>query len=487
MALRSILPFRSGAVLAAALLAAACGGGGGGSDSGNPGGSNPLAVDTSFGDNGSVRIALDPYNGLVSSLVEQTDGKLLVAGHRKLEPQVVVESGTNQVVRPRSVVFVNRYLANGQPDAGFGTGGAVEFSVRGADQAPQIKLVEGENFYVVVSASKPCQEKFTGRYTECLAGNVVETLRDAWARISQAGAVDTGVPEEGLTQAQLPPSLQHLTRGLTKQNLMLSDGRYLELQTQAVVAGGIYGWTLKRYKANGEVDKSFATDGVAGSRCNAADPRLLMDRARNIWVVGLNKARTAGAVPGLCLEKLSEDGQPSAGTPELVNTDLGMETSIQSVRFLDDGELMVVVSAYPETTAFMKALKYKADGSLNTGYGVKGIADIGGLDAAQAMSMTLKIQDGAGSIEGVRAGTRNSANNVNQPNLWARWKADASPDLGFGQGGILSLGDLPDFSRRTMALVDQKKRWILQTHTSQGAGQDVAGAVTLTRYMGESQ
>ena len=93
---RTIYSLQLSVSVAAALLVAACGGGG--SDSSVVESKNPLVVDAGFGDSGKVRIALGAFNGSVDQVLEQSDGKLLVAGYRKLAPSVV--SGYSFGVRP---------------------------------------------------------------------------------------------------------------------------------------------------------------------------------------------------------------------------------------------------------------------------------------------------------------------------------------------------------------------------------------------------
>lgn len=481
----AILPFRSGAILTAVLLVTACGGGG--SDSATESKGNPLVVDSSFADQGSVRIALAPYNGTVSSIVEQADGKLVVAGHRKLGPVNVSEYTYG--VRPATTVFVNRYLENGQLDASFGSNGATEFSVRGADQLPVVNLAADGNMYVSVNASKPCHLQYAGsvRFI-CVNDNVEETTKWAWVRIGDNGVVDTGDLGEGLSVSQLPERIQQQQRSGLGQRIDLQDGKYLEFQTFAYPLGNMYGWTLKRYLANGEVDTQFGTDGSLTSRCSAKYGRLLVDKDSNIWVLG---SKNGGAQPyafsGLCIEKFSAEGQPSANAPSPITTELGVEPTVHDARFLTDGTLLVAASSYRDSAYDMKMLKYYADGRLVSDFGSQGIADLKGLTGDAGSGISLRIKDGTGAIAGSRPGMRYSYNNVNQPNLWVQWKSDGSLDRNYGQDGIWSLGDMPDYSQRGLAFIDSKKRWLLKTESSEGPSMDAAGWVTLTRYVGESK
>ena len=482
---RTISSFQLSVSMAAALLVAACGGGG--SDHSVVESKNPLVVDVGFGGSGKVRIALGAFNGSVDQVLEQSDGKLLVAGYRKLAPSVV--SGYSFGVRPESKVFVNRYLGDGQLDASFGTNGSAEFSVRGADQTPIVSLAGDGNIYVSVNASKPCHFQYGGSVNlVCVNDNVVEPSKRAWVRISDNGVADTGAPGEGLDVSQLPASIQAQQQPEVGQRVNLQDGKYLVLKTFRYPVGGIYGWTLRRYLANGELDAQFGTDGAVSSRCGADAGRMLLDQDKNIWVVGANRAASVPqADRGLCIEKLSTSGQPSGSTPAPITTALGADVSIQDAQFLSDGALMVAVITNNDSTHAFKALKYQASGVLVAGYGTQGIADLKGLNTEQTSALSLRIKDGAGAIAGLRQGSRYAPNDLTEPNLWVQWKSDATLDKNYGQDGVLSLGDLPSYSQRRMVLTDSRKRWLLQTNTSEGPSIDSAGVVTLTRYAGDSQ
>jgi hypothetical protein len=119
-------------------------------------------------------------------------------------------------------------------------------------------------------------------------------------------------------------------------------------------------------------------------------------------------------------------------------------------------------------------------------YGIRGIADLQGLSADQIAGIGVRIVDGSGAMAGVVTGQRSSNSNFDRPNLWAQWLADGTPNKRFGNDGILTMGDVPDFSIRAVALVDRRKRWLMQTTTSASAHIDSEGLVTLTRLVGDS-
>ena len=331
MALRSILPFRIGAVFAAALLATACGGGG--SDSSSQSNANPLAVDAGFGAGGSVRIALAPYNGAVNSIVEQPDGKLLVAGYRMLGPSVVPEYPYG--VRAKSTVFVSRYLDSGQLDAGFGNGGTVEFSLRGADMYPYATVQTDGSVYVSVNASRPCHYiPAGGPRLACVINDVREIAETAWVKLSAAGVLNAGPAGDGLDATQLPNDIRALGNQATGQRLSLADGKYLVLNANTNAVGRIFNWRLSRYFADGSADTGFGTNGVVYSRCQTDQGRVLVDKQNNIWVVAAVSSTYSppSADSGLCTEKLSESGQPSPSAPSPIKTALGTNVGVHDAK-----------------------------------------------------------------------------------------------------------------------------------------------------------
>ena len=485
MALRSILPFRLGAVLTAALLATACGGGG--SDSADQSNPNPLVADAAFGEGGNVRIALGSFNGALSAIVEQPDGKLIAAGYRKLGPSVVEQYPFG--VRPKSAVFVTRYLENGQLDSSFGSGGTVDISVRGADISPYLKVMEDGEIYISVNASRPCNYEYGGSLRiMCVVDGVREDSKTVWVKLKNSGELDAGPAGDGLNAAQLPEAIRALANQVAGQRLALEDGKYLVLQSNTYAAGQIYSWSLMRYLADGSVDSQFGTNGVVYSRCKTNQGRVVADRQGNVWVVSAVSANYSqpSADMGLCTEKISESGLPSVSAPNPIKTALGANVSVHDAKLTDDGALMVVLGTSNAGGYGLKALKYQPDGNLMDSYGTRGIADLQGLSADQMARIGVRIVDGSGAMAGLAPGQRSSNSNYDRPNLWAQWLADGTPNKRFGNDGILTMGDMPDFSIRAVALVDRRKRWLMQTTTSASAHVDSEGSVTLTRLVGDS-
>lgn len=466
---------RWGVGAAVVALVAGCGGGGGSEST--LVNSNPIARDVQFGDGGDLRIGLAPYGGGVTSVVEQPDGKLVVAGYRNLEAEYNQE--TSRSVLPKSTLFVHRYLESGQVDVGFGQAGVVEFSVRGGDKNPIISQVDDGSLYVSALVSRPCVLQYVAiRHVFCFVGEQQEESKTGWVRVSPSGIVDLGEPNEGLAMADLPASIQRQLKQPLGQQIALPDGRYLVFESHANFVGQIYGWSLRRYGADGVQDASFGKDGTVSGRCNMNQGRVVIDAQKNIWVVAAVSSISSDppASTGICLEKLTENGQPSSNVPEPVKTPLGANASVHDARLMGDDHLLVAVDAY-KGTRDLKLLKYQMNGVLAQDYGTQGVLSLRGLSGDQMKWMGLRIRDEKGAVDGVRNGYGSDAN------VWARWLPDGSLDKRFASNGIATWGDLPSGANRSLALEDSKKRWLMQTNVQTPA----EASVTLSRITGDSQ
>ena len=464
-------------VAAAALVVAACGGGGGGSDDTVVVNRDPVVRDIQFGNGGEIHIPLAPYGGAVTSVVEQADGKLVVAGYRSLDVQY--DEVANQRQRPKSVLFVNRYLESGQLDSGFGDGGHVEFSVRGADMQPIVSMQGDGSMYVSANVSRPCVIRNGPVFrTWCYVGEELENSKTAWVRLSATGDVDAGIPNEGLALANLPLRLRQMASQGAGQRIDLSNGNYLVFQSSSASVAGVYGWSLERYSADGTKDNSFGIEGVASGRCNVNVGQVVVDGQKNIWVVAAKSAMymPPPAESGLCLEKLTEGGQPSPSAPEPIKTAMGANVIVHDARLTDDGNLLVAVAT--DADAYdLKMLKYQTNGQLASSFGGQGILRLQGLTSDQMHWMGLRILDGQGAVGGIRAG--DSAD----PNIWARWLPNGLLDKRFATNGVATMGELAPDARRRQVLVDHNKRWLLQTDVDLPA----KASTTLIRVAGDSQ
>ena len=184
------------------------------------------SLDTSFDNDGKVTTALTPAGSMdvVNAVVVQTDGKIAVVG---------TNSNLDFVVA--------RYNTDGSLDTGFGSNGIVTTAISGNEygwaiaQQPDGKLV--------IAGQAPSQ-----------AG----PLGFAVLRYEDKGALDTSFSGDGSVITQLTG----LTNAEAHSLAVQPDGKIL------VGGFGINGmgdtdFTVVRYNANGGLDNTFGTNGIA--------------------------------------------------------------------------------------------------------------------------------------------------------------------------------------------------------------------------------
>jgi uncharacterized delta-60 repeat protein len=180
------------------------------------------ALDTSFGNGGLVHDALGDMASLASPralwVAIQADGKVVVAGD-----VVKVKKGSTS----NTACLLVRYLANGQRDSTFGTGGVLVDDLSSAPDAASAGLaVDG-----------------SGRL---LVGAYSATYGDVLSRYQASGALDTSFGTAG----RVFPDFSMRCVTVDSQNRVLACG------------GELGQGDVARYTTSGASDSAFATGGL---------------------------------------------------------------------------------------------------------------------------------------------------------------------------------------------------------------------------------
>jgi len=202
-------------------------------------------LDNTFDGDGVRTTAIGASTSDIANAVTlQNDGKIVVAGTSASRFAVV------------------RYTTAGAPDATFDSDGIVTTDISGTDEANAVAMYPGGKIVVSGSAND--------------GGTLFATVR-----YNSNGSLDTGFDGDGIvTTTNLSgPSIAH---GVQTQ----SDGK--------IVIGGraigsySYDFTLVRYTANGALDATFGTDGMAQMNFgNTGDVPFGMHLAGNrVYLVG---------------------------------------------------------------------------------------------------------------------------------------------------------------------------------------------------------
>jgi uncharacterized delta-60 repeat protein len=221
-------------------------------------------LDPEFGDGGLVLTDFAAGIDLASSLVIQTDGKIVVGG-AATEP--VGEEGPP----PISGFAVARYNPDGTLDTSFGEGGKVitEFS-SGFDSASDLDLQADDRIVAAGGAG---------------AGGQGERL--AVARFNSDGSLDTSFSGDGKRTIDFGTGFSRASSVAIQPN-----GRILVAGTEAAdVSAPDYKFALARFNIDGSLDDSFGGDGRVRTRFGLGISGAALQDDGKIVAVGGSRGR----------------------------------------------------------------------------------------------------------------------------------------------------------------------------------------------------
>jgi uncharacterized delta-60 repeat protein len=216
------------------------------------------SLDQGFGNGGKIKTHFPGVfntGSAATSVVQQADGKLVVAGEYKNE-------GTHRQVA------LARYETNGSLDGAFGTAGKVTTTVGLGDAAGYAMTLQPDQRIVVAGYSYSNQGKdFT------------------LARYRPDGSLDPQFGEGGLVQTDLGGGTTDISYAVAVQRGMLvaagRTGPYPETNTG-----------LARYTSTGQLDPTFGTGGTVTTDIGGPDQgyALALSRGGKIVVAGISLA-----------------------------------------------------------------------------------------------------------------------------------------------------------------------------------------------------
>jgi uncharacterized delta-60 repeat protein len=274
-------------------------------------------LDRSFSGDGQLLIPDTVYARRNNDVAVQTDGKVLVAGSRTLEPSW--DSG-------RSEILLTRYNVDGTPDATFGSGGSVLTNLGGAAWGVAVK-VAGDGKIVVGAAGRNAAGEIGWAALRLLPGGAPDTTfgvggttflklksgnssgiadmdlapggkvvlagsTDAGeftvARLTAAGRLDTAFGGDGIATADFGPGREVSLRGVA----VLDDGRVVAGGTVSIPPDPIVNTDVlvARFTEAGGLDPAFDGDGwvrAGGSGWETASG-VAVDASDRVYVAGEN-------------------------------------------------------------------------------------------------------------------------------------------------------------------------------------------------------
>ncbi|MES2634681.1 MAG: hypothetical protein V4669_17055 [Pseudomonadota bacterium] len=299
------------------------------------------SLDTAFGDGGTTQVAFSTRLDRGSSLIIQTDGKIVVAGQTRFTSG---DSGDFALVRLH---------ANGALDTSFSVDGKVSasFTASGADSA--------------VSLAQQADGKI-------VAAGVTGSSSDvAVARFNVDGSLDSSFGTGGLFTY---PN----AGGDRAQSVMVTPDQKILVAGYISTPATPQGWELGllRLNSDGSLDTSFSGDGVVTTRLTAGGGAytVRMQQDGKIVVGGYAATPDDFAEWDFVLVRYLDNGalDPSFGTGGVVITDFARDLldefsddTIYDFEILEDGRILAVGQSRGGFYLDLGMARYMPDGSLD--------------------------------------------------------------------------------------------------------------------------
>lgn len=372
-------------------------------------------LDAGFGASGKV--ATYGIGGAPAAMALQPDGRIVMAGG----------STTDFVLA--------RFLANGQLDTSFGTGGVVTTDIAGGFQQEQAHavLVQPDGRIVVAGTSQP-------------AGGG-QPMVVALARYMANGALDTSFGSGGKVFDTAQP-------GTAYAIALQGDGK-LVIAGSAPVSGrgdDFADLLLARYDSNGQLDPGFGVGGRV-----VTDVVGESERARNVLLLPDGRIVASGMETGLIntqptlVMQVLPDGQPdpafgTQGKLRLAGPLIGWALARQA-----DGKLLLGGSTEFGPAARAAVLRLNANGSIDTSFGSAGLA-VQAFSGETDIAKSVVVQPDGRILVAGRTGGTNRNTGV------TRLLASGALDTSFGPGGLLVIDfdAFPDEAERALLQPDGK-------------------------------
>ncbi|TQV89522.1 Calx-beta domain-containing protein [Aliikangiella coralliicola] len=357
------------------------------------------SLDTTFDSDGIASFNLADFNDRFYSVVQQADGKLIAVGSGQSSDDI-------------DQFLLVRFNEDGSLDTSFDSDGIV------TTQFPDVEE----------SKSRTIIQQADGKFVA--AGYTVHNDQGdfALARFNSDGSLDTSFGNDGLVTHYDEAGTADLLKALIKQ----SDGKL-------VVAGSSDDGhdneliAVVRYNQDGTLDTSFDEDGIVTTAVSGSGEdygnALLQQSDDKLIVAGRNHSQD------FTLVRYNTDGSldDSFDSDGIVTTSVGTSAAINGLIQLSDGSIMTVGDSTQSGTQAITLALYQSNGSLDTNFDTDGIVTTV-VDTENSIGSTI-IQQLDSKL--VVAGARNNsgANDF----VVARYDLDGSLDTSFDSDGIATL------------------------------------------------
>src|ERR1051325_637704 len=354
-------------------------------------------LDTTFGTGGRVFVDFS-LESTANAVALQPDGKIIVAGDEGKDVRFNYDETTNFALA--------RLNTDGSLDTTFGTGGR-GFVVFPRESTANAVALQPDG-KIIVAGDEGKDVRF----------NYDETTNFALARLNTDGSLDTTFGTGGRVSTDISFSDRAFDVALQSDGKIVAAGLANDYS-----GGGKTEFALARYNADGSLDTSFGTGGKVrtGFGFHSGAMGLVIQADQKLVAAGyISDSAGSNAV---ALVRYNTDGSldTSFGTGGVVRSstvgDVAYAIALQA-------DQKIVVAGRPQAVV----ARYNTDGSLDTTFGSGGRAI---RNTAPSGDMRAVAVQSDGKI--VAAGDQGGGNY-----LLLRYNADGSPDTGFGLDGFLT-------------------------------------------------
>jgi uncharacterized delta-60 repeat protein len=279
----------------------------------NPDGS----LDTSFGDGGIVTTTF-PEGSYAFDVALQPDGKIIAAGTVFVDFSPGESSNTDFALA--------RYNPDGTPDTTFGNGGQVSTDFVGMEDDAFSVLIQPDGKIVAVGSANDPATFYDFAAVRYLSNGTIDTT------FGVAGKVHTDFGDQNFDRA--------------RSAALQPDGRIVAAGFAISQNGGVQNFAVARYDSNGVLDTSFGTGGMTqidfGSFFQSANKVLLQPNGK---IITVGYPNTESSDSDFLLARLTSDGSldPTFGAGGKVRTSFGdLNGGANGAAFQPDGKVVAV-------------------------------------------------------------------------------------------------------------------------------------------------
>lgn len=301
------------------------------------------SLDGSFAIGGSELLPLGKYFQ-ASDMALQGDGKILIAG----ETSPGVSGGQFAILRLNT---------NGTLDSTFNGIGEQVISLGGADDASYRLALQGDEKIVLAGRTK----------------DSMGVSHFAIARVNANGALDSTFGNAGYVTTTISPGGSDVIVGITID----SAGRILAAGSTQPAGSSRYESVIARYNSNGTLDTSFGSNGVVitamGQSGSASGVAVQPDG--KIVIGGYSTPSTAHTLFAAARYNANGTLDSTFGTAGLATINDSSSDSARTLRLMPDGHIVLGGVSVPSGASVYSAMvaRLTSTGALDTSYNGTGM------------------------------------------------------------------------------------------------------------------